>query len=73
VQREDPDVETVEGRDADDLGKATGAGPLRLTAGTTRPTANRVLKDAESEGLIALARGRVDVLDRAGLARRARL
>ncbi len=44
---------------------------LASMAGTTRPTANRVLKDAEADGLIALARGRVDVLDRTGLSRRA--
>lgn len=44
---------------------------LASMAGTTRPTANRVLKEAEAEGLVALARGRVDVIDRAGLARRA--
>jgi CRP-like cAMP-binding protein len=41
-------------------------------AGTTRPTANRVLKAAEESGTIALTRGRIEVLDSAALARRAR-
>lgn len=41
-------------------------------AGTTRPTANQVLKAAERDGLLALERGRVRVLDHAGMARRAR-
>lgn len=45
---------------------------LASMAGTTRSTANRVPKAAESDGLVALTRGRVEVLDRAGLARRAR-
>lgn len=41
-------------------------------AGTTRPTANRVLRAAEEEGLIELARGRITIVDREALARRAR-
>jgi CRP-like cAMP-binding protein len=40
-------------------------------AGTTRPTANRVLRAAEQEGLIALGRARITILDRAGIAKRA--
>lgn len=40
-------------------------------AGTTRPTANRVLKDAEAQGLLELSRGKIRVLDREELARRA--
>ncbi len=32
-------------------------------AGTTRPTVNRVLKQAEHDGVIALSRGKVEVLD----------
>lgn len=39
-------------------------------AGTTRPTANRVLKEAEANGLIELSRGRIRVVDREGLTRR---
>lgn len=59
----------------------SGAGPLTLPftqddlasmAGTTRPTANRVLKAAEAEGLVALSRGRIEVLDGDGLRRRSR-
>lgn len=41
-------------------------------AGTTRPTANQVLREAERAGLIRMQRGQVCVLDLAGLARRAR-
>jgi CRP/FNR family cyclic AMP-dependent transcriptional regulator len=41
-------------------------------AGTTRPTANRVLRGAEQDGLIALGRGRITVLDRTGIEKRAR-
>lgn len=45
---------------------------LATMAGTTRPTANRVLKAAEDAGLVALRRGHITVVDRAGLAKRAR-
>jgi CRP-like cAMP-binding protein len=41
-------------------------------AGTARPTANRVLQAAADDGLLALTRGRIEVLDRDALARRAR-
>lgn len=45
---------------------------LASMAGTTRPTANRALKRAETDGLLRLARGRIEILDPAELARRAR-
>ncbi|WP_345711334.1 Crp/Fnr family transcriptional regulator [Kineococcus glutinatus] len=45
---------------------------LATMAGTTRPTANQVLRSAQEAGLLALERGRLTVLDPAGLARRAR-
>jgi CRP/FNR family cyclic AMP-dependent transcriptional regulator len=45
---------------------------LASMAGTTRPTANRVLKRAESDGLLRLGRGRIEILDTDQLARRAR-
>lgn len=45
---------------------------LASMAGTTRPTANRVLKSLEDDGVIQLGRGRTLVLDRAAIARRAR-
>lgn len=45
---------------------------LALMAGTTRPTANEVLRRASHEGAVALQRGRITVLDRELLARRAR-
>ena len=60
---------------------ANGDGPVSVPlrqddiasmAGTARPTANRVLKQLESDGLISLTRGRLDVLDLAALRRRAR-
>jgi CRP/FNR family cyclic AMP-dependent transcriptional regulator len=40
-------------------------------AGTSRPTANRVLKAAEDEGVLLIGRRRIEVLDAEGLARRA--
>ena len=45
---------------------------IATMAGTTRPTANRVLKTAEADGCLVLTRGRIEVIDREGLARRAR-
>jgi len=45
---------------------------LATMAGTTRPTANRMLKAAEDEGWLSLARGRIVVLDAAAIAHRAR-
>jgi CRP-like cAMP-binding protein len=41
-------------------------------AGTSRATANRVLREEQRNGAVALARGRVTVLDGAGLERRCR-
>ena len=41
-------------------------------AGATRATVNRVLRREEKEGTISLSRGRLEVLDRSTLARRAR-
>ena len=38
-------------------------------AGTTRPTANRVLRAGEEQGFLQLARGRIEVHDRAALRR----
>ena len=45
---------------------------LAQLAGTTRPTANRVLRSAEAAGALKVARGRIEVLDAAAVARRAR-
>lgn len=45
---------------------------LASMAGTARPTANRVLKAAEEAGILAVGRGRVEVLDPDALARKAR-
>ncbi len=41
-------------------------------AGTTRPTANRALRSGEEQGVLRLARGRIEVHDRAALKRLAR-
>jgi CRP-like cAMP-binding protein len=41
-------------------------------AGTTRPTANQVLRSAEREGLVSVDRGQIRVDNPSGLARRAR-
>jgi CRP/FNR family cyclic AMP-dependent transcriptional regulator len=38
--------------------------------GTTRPTANQVLKRLAADGIVRLVRGRVELLDIAGLRRR---
>jgi CRP/FNR family transcriptional regulator, cyclic AMP receptor protein len=42
-------------------------------AGTTRATANRALREVAGDGLIALRRGSVEILDAKGLSRRAHL
>ena len=44
---------------------------LATLAGTTRSTANRVLRRAEEGGVLTLARGRVRILDVDELRRRA--
>jgi CRP/FNR family cyclic AMP-dependent transcriptional regulator len=41
-------------------------------AGTSRATANQILREEEDRGAVRLERGRIVALDRAGLARRAR-
>ena len=41
-------------------------------AGTSRPTANRVLKAAEDDGVLSVRRGRIEVLDATALEQRAR-
>ena len=45
---------------------------LATMAGTTRQTVNRVLGQAQDEGLLRLSRGRIVILDPEGVARRAR-
>ena len=45
---------------------------LASLAGTTRQTVNRVLGQAQDEGLIALSRGRIVITDPVGVARKAR-
>ena len=45
---------------------------LATMAGTTRPSANRVLHDAEQAGAVRVDRARVEIIDPAKLARRAR-
>ena len=41
-------------------------------AGTSRPTANQVLKAAEQEGLLTVSRGRINIRNPQALASRAR-
>ncbi len=41
-------------------------------AGSTRPTVNKVLQDLQAAGVVRVGRGRIEVLDAAALARRAR-
>ncbi len=45
---------------------------LATMAGTTRQTVNRVMRQAQDDGLLRLARGKVEITDAARLARRAR-
>jgi CRP-like cAMP-binding protein len=45
---------------------------LASMAGTTRQTVNRVLGEARDDDLLRLSRGRIVVIDPAGVARRAR-
>jgi CRP-like cAMP-binding protein len=58
---------------------ATGTIEIPLTqeeiaglAGTTRPTVNTVLRDAQNRGLVELSRGKMHIVDAAALAERAR-
>ena len=62
---------------ADDPDETTPTVPLTQEqlagmAGTTRPTANRVLQELAGLGIITVGRGRIDVVDQALLDRRAR-
>lgn len=45
---------------------------LANLAGTTRPTANRVVRGLEDDGIVAVSRGRIAVIDLEALRRRAR-
>jgi len=45
---------------------------LASLAGTTRPTANRVLNQLSDDGVVSLARGHLDIIDLPALQRRAR-
>ena len=78
------DAETRVRRRLTELCKVYGAGAtdgsivvpltqedLAAMAGTSRATVNRVLREEERNGTVALARGRATVLDTADLARRA--
>jgi CRP/FNR family cyclic AMP-dependent transcriptional regulator len=44
---------------------------LAQVVGTTRPTLNRMLRDGEQAGILLIGRGRLEVLDRNALERRA--
>ena len=45
---------------------------LASMAGTTRPTANKIVKAAEAAGILRIGRGRIEVTDTNGLGKRAR-
>jgi CRP-like cAMP-binding protein len=45
---------------------------LAQIVGTTRPTVNRVLKEAEGAGVVRLSRGALEIIDRDAVARFAR-
>ena len=60
------------------LQQGRSAGPISIThqqiaaeLGSSREVISRLLESLESEGLIHRARGAIEVLDRAGLERRA--
>jgi CRP/FNR family transcriptional regulator, cyclic AMP receptor protein len=72
VVRRLADVAEVYAEDRNEADLALRQDDLATMAGTTRPTANRVLKQLESEGAVELARGRIAISDVAGLRRRAR-
>jgi CRP/FNR family transcriptional regulator, cyclic AMP receptor protein len=64
---------------ADTYGDAAPATLIPLTqedlaglAGTTRPSANKALREAQDAGLLTITRGQIRILDMDGLARRAR-
>ena len=64
---------------AESFAQADGSCVIPLTqddlasiTGVSRPTANRLLKSAESDGVLVVGRARVEILDRAELARKAR-
>lgn len=77
------DAETRVARRVLELGRVYGGEPpvvipliqedLAALAGTSRATVNRVLRDAESRGLVELGRGRTVLHDPDGLARLARI
>lgn len=59
-----------------DGGTDNGPVPIPVTqddlaslAGTSRPTANRVVGEPEQAGVVAVGRGRIDIIDRGGLTR----
>lgn len=58
--------------DADEVTIPLRQDDLAGLAGTSRATVNRVLRQEESRGAVALARGKVTVTDRAALERRGR-
>jgi CRP/FNR family transcriptional regulator, cyclic AMP receptor protein len=77
------DAETRVRRRVHELAGKYGDGDARVTvpltqedlaamAGTSRATVNRVLREEERRGIVALSRGRVTVLDAAELERRCR-
>jgi CRP-like cAMP-binding protein len=72
VVRRLADVAEVYAADGNEAELALRQDDLATMAGTTRPTANRVLKQLEAEGTVELARGRISIADVAGLRRRAR-
>jgi CRP/FNR family transcriptional regulator, cyclic AMP receptor protein len=64
---------------AEQFGNGTVATAIPLTqeelaqlCGTTRPTVNRLLRDAEAAGAVALRRGALEVTDPAWVRRRSR-
>ena len=57
---------------ADDGTIALPQADIATIVGTTRPTVNRLLRAAEGEGIVALGRGTVTVLDRGAVQRKGR-
>ena len=57
---------------ADDNVIALPQADIATIVGTTRPTVNRLLRSAEEEGIVALGRGTVTVVDRSAVQRKGR-
>ena len=66
------DLAAIYGSDTDGAVIPLTQEDLAQLIGTTRPTLNRLLRSAEEDGQLRSGRGRLEILDHEGIARRAR-